>query len=361
MFVHNAIEFLTVREGAFYCVSGPLGSHFPRYSRIPIYERERSNIVALLNVKQLTLLDASDHIPLRTVIEFYQNQLFYVFENTRLDYMFRAFREGNRGHMAFVQRVNDDGPGDPYYETIGIVTMEDVLEELLQAEIMDESDVGKVQARKPNSQRPKDAPYMFHKKLKSAVQIPPSLGLAAVQFLSASVEPFKKDHISVGIIQRLMKTTVVFVKAPKLKHNEKSPQFTYLYEKGKPSQYFTMILEGRVQVLVGSEKMTFEGGPFTCFGTDFLMSDQGYDVLKSLDPEHPEGTLLPEKKVVEYIPDYTVKALTDVTYFHLKYTAYKAAKLASELERNYKDPGNAAANSNWEAEIEKVLIEVEEE
>ncbi len=64
------------------------------YSRIPVYEDDRSNIVGVLNVKQLTLLDANDKIPLKTVIEYYENQLFFVFENTRLDYMFRRFREG---------------------------------------------------------------------------------------------------------------------------------------------------------------------------------------------------------------------------------------------------------------------------
>lgn len=48
---------------------------------------------------------------------------------------------GIKGHMAFVHRVNNEGEGDPFYETVGIITLEDVIEELIQAEIMDETDV----------------------------------------------------------------------------------------------------------------------------------------------------------------------------------------------------------------------------
>ena len=50
------------------------------------------------------------------------------------------FRSG-KGHLAIVRKINSDGPGDPFYETVGIVTLEDLIEEILKVEIIDETDV----------------------------------------------------------------------------------------------------------------------------------------------------------------------------------------------------------------------------
>lgn len=111
------------------------------YSRIPIYSGKRDNIVALLFVKDLAFVDPDDCIPLLSVIKFYNHPVHKVFYDTTLDKALEEFKQGTT-HLSIVLKINDGGGDvDPFYECIGIVTLEDIIEEIIQAEIVDETDV----------------------------------------------------------------------------------------------------------------------------------------------------------------------------------------------------------------------------
>jgi len=64
------------------------------YTRIPVYEKERTNIVALLNIKDLAFIDPDDRTPLKTVTRFYDHPVNFVFEDMKLDVMLQDFKKG---------------------------------------------------------------------------------------------------------------------------------------------------------------------------------------------------------------------------------------------------------------------------
>lgn len=64
---------------------------------------------------------------------------FRKFQKLRLQLCFLFF--AGKSHLAIVQRVNNEGEGDPFYEVLGIVTLEDVIEEIIKSEILDETDL----------------------------------------------------------------------------------------------------------------------------------------------------------------------------------------------------------------------------
>ena len=73
--------------------------------------------------------------------------------------MFNDFKVGTKGHLAFVQGMKSNEKGDQMNETIGIVTLEDIIEEIIQQEIVDETDkftdnVTKKKRRRDNFKRP---------------------------------------------------------------------------------------------------------------------------------------------------------------------------------------------------------------
>ncbi|XP_068143578.1 unextended protein isoform X2 [Drosophila tropicalis] len=243
------------------------------YSRIPVYDGDRKNIVTLLYIKDLAFVDTDDNTPLKTLCEFYQNPVHFVFEDYTLDIMFNQFKEGTIGHIAFVHRVNNEGDGDPFYETVGLVTLEDVIEELIQAEIVDETDVFVDNRTKIRRSRYKKADFsaFAERRETQAVRISPQLTLATFQYLSTAVDAFKKDVVSEPILRRLLNQDVFH--NIKVKGKNKDDPNLFIFMQGKAVDFFVLILEGRVEVTIGNEGLLFESGPFTYFGTQALVQN----------------------------------------------------------------------------------------
>ncbi len=88
------------------------------FSRIPVYEGDRHNIVGLLYLRDLAFVDADDETPLSTVVNFYSHEVRYVFNDSKLDEILTQFSEG-KCHMAIVKSVVTETEGDPFYEVVG--------------------------------------------------------------------------------------------------------------------------------------------------------------------------------------------------------------------------------------------------
>ena len=96
------------------------------HSRFPVYERERENIIGILLAKDLLKLQRAPELNLRTLLR----PAVFVPESKNLNELLRDFRS-NRNHLAIVI--------DEFGNTAGLITIEDVLEEIV-GEIEDEFD-----------------------------------------------------------------------------------------------------------------------------------------------------------------------------------------------------------------------------
>lgn len=111
------------------------------FSRIPVYGKNRDDILGLILVKDLLLLDPQDATPVRNVLAMFGRKMEILWPDTDLPQALRLFKRG-QAHMAVVRGVEgEEGPQDPYYTVQGIVTLEDVLEFIIGDEINDEADL----------------------------------------------------------------------------------------------------------------------------------------------------------------------------------------------------------------------------
>uniref|UniRef100_A0A8B9Z4R5 Metal transporter n=1 Tax=Bos mutus grunniens TaxID=30521 RepID=A0A8B9Z4R5_BOSMU len=293
------------------------------YTRIPVFEDEQSNIVDILYVKDLAFVDPDDCTPLKTITRFYNHPVHFVFHDTKLDAMLEEFKKG-KSHLAIVQKVNNEGEGDPFYEVLGLVTLEDVIEEIIKSEILDESEDYRdtIVKKKPPSLnaplRQKEEFSLFKVSDDDCkVKISPQLLLATQRFLSREVDVFSPLRVSEKVLLHLLKHPSVNQEV-RFDESNRLASHHYLYQRSRPVDYFILILQGRVEVEIGKEGLKFENGAFTYYGVSALTAPSSVhqspvSSLQSLrydpPPEPTDGTCLSA-----YCPDYTVRALSDLQF-----------------------------------------------
>lgn len=109
-----------------------------QYSRIPLYKKTKDNIVGIVHIMEI--LEALNKGRQEAKLKILSRKPFFVPEHKVISQLFREFQE-KQVHMAIVV--------DEYGGTAGLVTVEDLLEEIV-GEISDEYDVDKKHIKRIN-------------------------------------------------------------------------------------------------------------------------------------------------------------------------------------------------------------------
>lgn len=175
-----------------------------------------------------------------------------------------------------------------------------------------------------------------------------------------AVKPFTSTYLSENVLRRLMaqklyfevKMDPIYITDNDPTKSAKIPTNAQLYTAGVTTDYFIMILEGKVRVIAGKEQLSFDSGPFTYFGVNALTISPEEMEKEIENGPTPTPTTKPETlksksdsrsnsrsnsqldlSIVNFIPDYTVICIETTTYLKVPRIIYKKAVRATIVER----------------------------
>ncbi|CAJ1007852.1 putative Cyclin M transmembrane N-terminal domain containing protein [Leishmania naiffi] len=247
------------------------------HSRIPVYQTTKNNVIGVLFAKDLLMANPQENTKVLLLVKFYNRRCHVVPSETKLISMLRYFQTG-KSHIALVQEVQQRPYGDPYYEVKGLVTMEDIIEELIHSEIFDEYDIGPHQIQHTalaSTSNLSKRQVGLTSKCSRRVHLNHNELRAAALFLCESLSELRMEDVS-ALMQGMEECTTVYrVRAPKDSRGmaDDDKQNVWLYREGVPSSVFTLVVSGRVEVFAGKEPIALEMGSWSLLSTDALSSD----------------------------------------------------------------------------------------
>jgi hypothetical protein len=299
-----------------------------------------------LFVKDLIFIDPEDCVRVSDFIDLFGRKLHVVWHDDKLGSVLVDLKRG-RSHMALVQKIgtnkkNEDA--DPYYEICGIITMEDIIEEILGEEIVDETDTYYDGSHSLRIERDIDKASQWSKlRLLDSRLVDEHLStdesmavVAHLQKNHAEVFPtslltenqlFKMIHddTPVQTIQPVNESELMVGELPT----------DLLYEKGTPTDCCTLILSGKVTIIVGNENFKTEVSSWSLLGSGALF-------------EVPTSVHAPGQIHQFYTPDFTAYVSGDSPCRCIQITSSKLSKAidASTAERLLALPSSSRSNDD---------------
>ncbi|KAL7676780.1 hypothetical protein ACOME3_003030 [Neoechinorhynchus agilis] len=225
------------------------------YSRVPVYQGDRSNILGVLHIKDLALYKVYGQRTVGEVCGSFDLPFIRCKASTNMNELLFNLKENGKRGKSHMLVVEEDGPPENH-KVIGIITMEDIIEEMLTFEILDEFDKNDEEKKKRFAARE------IHKTSQSLLSI--RMKLAAFRKM-ATLEPFCEKRMSSDSLNRLIERCY---------RVSSQGTRTVFYERNTSADFFLFIVSGKAVLEVGAEKLKFDAGPFTHYGINALVSSQ---------------------------------------------------------------------------------------
>jgi len=311
------------------------------HSRVPVVEVSRSphgglqqQVIGLLFVKDLILLDPEDELPVRNIIDTFRHDLKHIDNNTSVKTVMDEFRHG-RSHLAIVRKqIAGKVNGEAIFENVGIVTLEDIIENILHMEIEDEFDFEKATA--DDKGRKDEILQLFdYRRTRGMDGMPPQEKTVVYRHLCREVEVFMPQHRIVDDVD--LQNLLLSGRVHKVVNDNWYDKDTWetngndnmiedggyvLYKQGVQSEFFTFILDGKAEIYSGKQKFRSEVARFTILFPEMLSQTQN---------DHVKGLEFSAK-----VPDFTCRVIQNSRILRISRDNFKKC-LEGKL-RNYQQP-----------------------